>query len=94
MLSQLAHSWQCAYLLATCLCWCVQRYIAGLLLVSAAFAAVLSAQPHPYSADFPKRILLQHVVRMDEATQVYLQFLSSLEAHQCISLEFRMTELP
>ena len=53
-----------------CLHWCMQRCIAGLLLVSAAAAAVLSAQPHPYSAVFPKRILLQHVVRLDNATQV------------------------
>ena len=56
--------------LLTCLHRCMQRYIAGLLLVSAAFAAVLSVQPHPYSAVYPKRILLQHVVRLDNVSQV------------------------
>ncbi len=63
------HNFGCTSLIL-CLHWCMQRYIAGLLLVSAGFAAVLSAQPHPYSAVFPKRILLQHVVRLDNSSQV------------------------
>ena len=63
----------------------MQRNIAGLLLVAAAAAAVLSAPPHPYSAVFPKRILLQHVVRLDNVSQVIPQI---AELCRCASLLF------
>ena len=48
----------------------MQQYIAGLLLLSGACACVLSAPQHPYTPHFPKRILLQHVTRCDNTTQV------------------------
>lgn len=51
---------------------CVQQYIAGLLLVSTLCAAALSHPPHPYTAEFPKRILLEHLARCDNSSQVHL----------------------
>ena len=48
----------------------MQQYITGLLLLSGACAAVLSGPQHPYTPQFPKRFLLQHVTRCDNTTQV------------------------
>ena len=48
----------------------MQQFITGLLLLSGACAALLSAPQHPYTPHFPKRLLLQHVTRCDNTTQV------------------------
>ncbi len=57
----------------------MQQYITGLLLVSTLCAAALSHPPHPYTAEFPKRILLEHLARCDNGSQVHFQ--PSLSLH-------------
>ena len=59
----------------------VQQYIAGLLLVSTLCAAALSHPPHPYTAEFPKRILLSSTWR-DVTTLA--RYISS--PHSCCTL--------
>ena len=48
----------------------MQQCITGLLLVSTLCAAALSHPSHPYTVVFPKRILLQHLVRYENSSQV------------------------